>query len=160
MSTQIRDVKLTVRDLLRANWDNTSMVESLADSDIHTGWYDAGKGFPQISVTSDEEGVVDGGNSGVTGLKGDGSGVTQHRNGTVLVTCWAGSEEDYANRGEEQQQVQAMGDEVERIVFANVASVSGLNSLAVTTREKLVNTDENPAEHRIVFEVSYNWQKR
>lgn len=155
----ITDPKLTVQDLLRANWDNTDMVVALNDDEIHTGWFDANRSFPQVTVTSTEEGVVNGGESGVTGLKGDGTGVTQHRNGTVLVNCWAGSSDDYDARGEEQVQAQAMADEAERIVFNNVASISGLTSISVTAREKVVNTDTEPAEHRIMLEVTYNWHR-
>lgn len=159
MPTNITDPRLKIRNLLRENWDNTEMVESLNSDDMHTGWYDANRGFPQITVTDTEEGVVGGGESGVTGLKGDGSGVTQHRSGTVTVNCWAGSVENYDARGQEQVQAQAMADEVERIVFNNVASITGLTSVTVTTREKLVNTDAEPAEHRVMLEVTYNWHR-
>lgn len=161
MPASIQDIKLTVRDVLRTGWSNANMTAVTIDTkaDIHTGWFDDGKDFPQVTVTSDEEGVVGGGNAGVTGIKGDGSGITQHRNGTVLVTCWAGSENAYDNRGEEQLTAQELADEVERIIYANVASVTNLDSVAVTGSRMFVDTDENPSEHRVAIEVTYNWQK-
>ena len=159
MPTNITDPRLQIRDLLRTNWDNSQMLMNLSDDEIHTGWFDANRDFPQVTVTDTEEGVVNGGESGVTGLKGDGTGVTQHRNGTVTINCWAGSHDAYSARGEEQVQAKAMADEVERIVFHNVASITGLKSISVTAREKLVNTDAEPAEHRVMLEVTYNWHR-
>lgn len=159
MVSYIDDIKLTVRDLLRTNWDNTGLPASLDSDDIHTGWYDDGKGYPQVTVTTNEEGVVNGGESGVTGLKGDGSGFIQHRNGTVLVDCWAGSRADYEAAGEEQLQVEEMARQAETILHSNIDSVAELNSLAVTSRTNLVDDDENPVEHRVQLEVTYNWTK-
>lgn len=160
MPVTIKDIKLLVRDLLRQEWDNTNMVTNLANDDIHVGWWDADKAFPQVTVTSDEESPLDGGETGVTGIKGDGSGYVQIRNGTVLVDCWAGSQADYDNVGEEQVQLQAMMDEVEQIVYQNLQSLQGIDSVAITARTKLVDDDEDPTEHRCQFELTYNWTKQ
>jgi len=160
MPVTIKDIKLQVRDLLRNNWDNTSMVENVASEDIHTGWWDADKAFPQVTVTSDEEGPLNGGETGVTALKGDGTGYIQHRNGTVLVDVWAGSREDYGSAGEEQVQLQEMMDEVERIVFNNLQNLTDVDSVAITNRTKLVDVEEEPTEHRCQFELTYNWIKQ
>jgi len=159
MPVTIKDIKLLVRDLLRENWDNTSLVENVESDDIHTGWWDDGKAFPQVTITADEEGPLNGGNTGVTALKGDGSGYVQHRNGTVLVDVWAGSREDYTNRGEEQLQLQEMMDEVERIVFENLLNLNEVDSIAITNRAKLVDESADPTEHRCQFELTYNWTK-
>jgi hypothetical protein len=160
MPITVKDIKLLVRDLLRANWDNTSAVEPVTSDDIHTGWWDASKDDPQVTVTSEEEGTLDGGDTGITGIKGNGSGYVQHRNGTVLVDCWAGSQDDYDNRGQEQIQLQAMMDEVETIVFNNLQSLDGIDSVAITNRTKLVDEDADPSEHRCQFELTYNWTKQ
>jgi len=159
MPATITDIKVLVRDLLRSEWDNTDMVSPLSDSDIHTGWWDADKDFPQVTVTSDEEGPLQGGDTGVTALKGDGSGYVQHRNGTVLVDCWAGSREDYTSAGEEQVQLQAMMDEVDTIVFNNLLNLQDVDSVTVTNRNKLTDDEADPTEHRCQFEVTYNWTK-
>lgn len=160
MPVTIDDIKLLVRDLLREKWDNTNMVKSLETDDIHTGWYDDGKDFPQVSVTSDEEGPLNGGDTGVTAIKGDGSGYVQHRNGTVLVDCWAGSRADYDNRGEEQLQLKEMMNEIEGIIFANIQALDGVDSIAITNRTKLVDEGADPSEHRCQFELTYNWTKQ
>jgi len=160
MPVTVKDIKLLVRDLLRNEWDNTDSVKPVESDDIHTGWWDASKDYPQVTVTSDEEGPLNGGDTGVTGIKGDGSGYVQHRNGTVLVDCWAGSQEDYSSRGEEQVQLQAMMDQIETIVYNNLQSLEGIDSVAITTRTKLVDADANPSEHRCQFELTYNWTKQ
>lgn len=160
MPTTVKDIKLLVRDLLRDNWDNSSSVEALNSSDIHTGWWDASKDFPQVTITADEEGPLNGGETGVTGIKGNGDGYVQHRNGSVLVDCWAGSQEDYTSRGEERVQLQAMMDNVETIVFNNLQSLDGIDSVAITNRTKLTDDDADPTEHRCQFELTYNWTKQ
>jgi len=158
MPQTITDIKLLVRDMLRDNWSNSDMVEPLDNSDIHTGWWDANKAFPQITVTSDEESPLAGGDTGVTGISSDG--YVQHRNGSVLVDCWAGSSDDYDNRGEEQVQVEAMADEVDTIVYENLTALDGVDSIAVTGRTKLVEEDEEGVEHRVQMELTYNWTKQ
>jgi hypothetical protein len=158
MPETISDVKLTVRNLLRADWEDTGLPVGLSDDDIHTGWYDDGKGFPQVSVTNDEDGPFGGGETGFSAIAGDGSGGVQTRSGSVLVTAWAGSRADYDNRGEEQLQAQKMADEVERIVGRN-QSPGSLATLAVNRRTKLVDQDESPVEHYVQFELRYTWRK-
>lgn len=159
MPTVIKDVKLLVRDLLRDSWDNTDMVENVTSGDIHTGWWDSDKDYPQVTITADEEGVLQGGDTAVTAIKGDGSGYIQHRNGTVLVDCWAGSRADYDSQGEEQVQLQEMMDEVERIVYNNLQSLDDVDSISILNRTKLVDAEAEPTEHRCQFELVYNWTK-
>lgn len=158
MSTTIEDPKLIVRDLLREGWDNSLVPVDLDDSDIHTGWYDDGKGFPQITVTSNEETPVGGGVTGYTGVAGDGSGPIQQRRGTVLVTVWAGSRESYEFRGLEQKQANEMAQVVEEILYG--VSVEDLHSVAVTSRNRLVDEDENPTVHYEQLVITFNWTKR
>jgi len=159
MVRQIDDIRLLVRNLLRTEWDNSSLVISLSDTDIHTGWYDDGKGYPQVTVTNPEEGILAGGESGVTGIKGSGDGYVQHRNGTVLVNCWAGSRADYDAAGEVELQAQAMGDEVDDILYENIHALSGVDSITVTSRSRIVDTDEEPSEYRVQLELTFNWTK-
>lgn len=160
MPVVIEDIKLLVRDLLRDEWDNSSMVKDVSSSDIHTGWWDDGKGFPQVTVTSDEESPLNGGETGVTAIRGSGDGYIQHRNGTLLVDLWVGSRADYENRGDEQVQLRQMMNEVERIVFENLQSLAGVDSIAITSRTKMVDEGADPTEHRCQFELTYNWTKQ
>lgn len=158
MPSTIADIRLTVRDLLRDNWDNTGLPVSLADSDIHTGWYDDGRGFPQLTVTNNEDGPFGGGETGFSAIAGDGTGGVQTRSGTVLVTAWAGSRDDYDSAGEEELQAHEMASEIERIVAGN-QSPGSYHTLAVNRQTKLVDTDESPVEHYVQFELIFTWTK-
>lgn len=157
MTQYIQDTKLIVRNALRENWDNSSLPESLTDDDIHTGWYDGDKSYPQISVTRSDEGVVNGGTSGFTGIAGDGSGGTQQRSGVVLVDVWAGSANDYSSRGEEELQAEQMARVVEEALHDY--NHTDLTTMTVTTRTNFIDTDDTPASHRVQLEVTYVWQK-
>lgn len=159
MPVNIKDIRLQVRNLLRTNWNNAEMVESLDDDDIHTGWWDEGKDNPQVTVSHPEESPLQGGDSGVTGLKGDGTGYVQHINGTITVNCWGGSREDYANRGEAEVQTQAMADEVERIIYQNIHALQEVSSITVSQRLKITEDEEVPTEHRVQFQLKYNWTR-
>ena len=157
MPTTIADIKLLVRDLLRNEYDDTNHPKPVKDSDIHTGWWDDGKAFPQITITADEEGVLQGGDTGVTGISANG--YVQHRNGTVLVDCWAGSSENYESVGLEQVQLKEMMDQIEEIIFNNLLNLQYIDSIAITNRTKLIDEEADPTEHRCQFELTYNWTK-
>lgn len=158
MPETISDPKLTVRDLLRDAWDNGAVHTTLDESDIHTGWFDDGKGFPQVAVSNRNENVAGGGRTGFTAIAGDGAGGVQSRTGTVLVTAFAGSRADYEARGLAQQQAEQMADEVSRIVGTNQSPDQYL-SLSVGPREDLVDTDANPTEFGVQYQVRYAWTK-
>ncbi|NHX41386.1 MULTISPECIES: hypothetical protein [Haloarcula] len=158
MPQTIPDVKLTVRDLIQNTLDSTSFPVGLDSDDIHTGWYDNGKSAPQISVTNDEESPFGGGETGFSAIDGSGQGGIQTRSGTVLVTAWAGSRDDYEDRGLEQLQAEEMADEIERIVGQN-QSPGSLRSLAVDSRTRLVDQDASPSEHSVQFELRFTWIK-
>jgi len=157
MPAKITDIKVRVKNLLRDEYDSSGHPKQLTSSDIHTGWWDAGKGNPQISVTNDEESPFDGGRTGYAGYRGDGSGPIQHRQGTVLVNCWAGTRDDYSERGLEQKQANEMRNEVERIIFNNATAIDELDSLSVISAEKVVETDDTPSMHRVQIEVQYTY---
>jgi hypothetical protein len=158
MPQTITDVKLTIRDLIQDAWSAPTLPVAVESDDIHTGWFDSGKGFPQISVTNDEESPFGGGETGYSAIDGGGDGGIQTRSGTVLVTAWAGSRSDYENRGEEQLQAELMADELERIVSQN-QSPGSLRSLAIGSRTRRVDQDAEPAEHAVQFAFRYTWLK-
>jgi hypothetical protein len=158
MPTSIQDVRLTIRNLLRSNWNNSSLPVGVSDDDIHTGWYDDGKGFPQISVTNTDGGAVGGGRTGYSAIDASGAGGIQLRSGTVLVTAWAGSRDDYDSRGLEELQAEEMATVIEEIIGSN-QSPGQLDSLSVDRRRKLVDSDANPVEHYVQFDVRFTWRK-
>lgn len=154
----IKDVKLIVRDALRDNWDNERIPVELTTTDIHTGWYDGDKSYPQITVTRADEKVVNGGITGFTGIAGDGTGGTQQRTGTVLVDVWAGSADDYETRGLEELQAEKMTRLVEQVLHDY--TLDSLSSIIVTSRTNFTDAEEVPASHRVQLEVTYVWQKK
>jgi len=158
MPQTIDDPKLTIRDTVRDNWSASGLPESISDSDIHTGWFDDGKGFPQVSVSNEEDSPFNGGETGYGAIDGGGKGGIQLRSGTVLVTAWGGSRDDYANRGEEQLQAQGMADEIESIVAENQAP-GDFHSLSVGQREKIVDDEVTPTEHGVQLQLIFTWRK-
>lgn len=158
MPQTVDDPKLVVRNFLRDSWDNSNVPTDLTDTDIHTGWYDDGKGFPQIAVSNRNESVSGGGATGFSGIAGDGSGATQNRSGRVLVTAFAGSRSNYESRGFERLQAEDMGDEVSRVLGAK-QSPDGYLSLAVGPREDLIDEESNPTEYAVQFQIRYIWKK-
>lgn len=158
MPETISDPKLTVRDTLRDLWDNGVVHESLGNRDIHTGWYDDGKGFPQVAVSNRDENVAGGGQTGFSAIAGDGAGGVQSRTGTVLVTAFAGSREDYDITRGQRLQAEQMGNEVSRVLGHN-QSPSEYLTLAVGPRTDLVDDDASPTEYAVQFQVRYTWTK-
>lgn len=159
MPQTISDPKLVIQDLLRTGWDNTNVPVGLDADDIHTGWYDDGKGFPQVAISNRNEYVSRGGESGFSAISGDGSGGIQNRNGTVLVTSFGGSREDYDEVGLERFQTEEMATEVSRILSANQSPGEYL-MLSVGSREDLIDTDSNPTEYAVQFQIRYSWMKQ
>jgi hypothetical protein len=158
MPTSIQDVRLTIRNLLRSNWNNSTLPVDLSADDIHTGWYDDGKGFPQVSVTDTDEGSVGGGRTGYSSIDGGGAGGVQLRSGTALVTAWAGSRDDYDARGADELQADEMATVIEEIIGSN-QSPGELDALSIDRRRKLVDSDSNPVEHYVQFDVRFVWRK-
>ncbi|ELZ00765.1 hypothetical protein [Natrialba asiatica] len=158
MPETIQDIKLQVRDILRDGWDNSDLPVSLVDRDIHTGWFDDGKGFPQVGVTNTNEGPFGGGQSGFSAITGDGSGGIQTRSGSVMVTAFAGSRDDYDSVGLEEYQADQMAQEIECIIGQN-QSPDSLEVLSVGQKSELIDTDATPTEHSVQFLIQYAWKK-
>lgn len=158
MPETIADPKLAIRDVLRELWDNGTVHTELGNRDIHTGWFDDGKGFPQVSVSNRDENVAGGGQTGFTGIAGDGAGGVQNRTGTVLVTAFAGSREDYDTNQGQRLQAEQMGDEISRVIGHNQSPGDYL-SLAVGSRTDLIDDDASPTEYAVQFQIRYTWTK-
>ncbi|AUX08914.1 hypothetical protein AArcSl_1283 [Halalkaliarchaeum desulfuricum] len=158
MPETIQDPKLVVRDILRDEWDNDAVPTELEERDIHTGWFDDGKGFPQIAVSNRNEDLSTVTDTGFTAIAGDGSGGVQDRTGTVLVTAFAGSRDEYDSRGIERLQAEDMGNEISRIIGRNQSPGEYL-ALAVGPREDLVDDEVSPTEYAVQFRIRYLWKK-
>ncbi len=158
MPETITDPKLVIRNCLRESWDNNNVPTNLEAHDIHTGWFDDGKGFPQIAVSNRDESVAGATDTGFTAIAGDGAGGVQDRAGTVLVTAFAGSRDEYEQDGLERLQAEDMGTEISRIIGQNQSPGEYL-ALALGPREDIVDTETTPSEHGIQFRIRYLWQK-
>lgn len=159
MVTDIRDPKLVLRDLIRDSIDTDAFPVSVSSDDIHVGWYDAGKSYPQISVSNVEESPFGGGRTGYGAIHGDGSGPIQFINGTVTVNCWGGSRDDYDATGLQQKQAHEMGDEVRRIVTSHYNPDGEIDSLSVRSTSDVVDTESDPTTHRVEVIVQYTYTR-
>jgi len=94
-----------IYDLIRNEFDKTKVTlhgTTLGERpEIHTGRHSRSQLTPAIAIHSQDEGVVDGGTTGATAFKGDGSGggVMQIRSGTLTVNIVAGTREDTEGLG-------------------------------------------------------------
>lgn len=91
--TRLDDPKLVLRELLEAEWGTGGIDGGMTVPDFSTGWHNQGVTVPQVTAGPDEESPVGGGNTGMTGMKGDGSGPVSDMDGTVNVNCWADNDE-------------------------------------------------------------------
>lgn len=76
-----------VRDLLKDKWQNDHPFGLTPK--ISYGWFDADQGQPQVTIRQPDEGPVDGGRTGYSGIDPTGGGPTQTISGVVEVHVWA-----------------------------------------------------------------------
>ena len=157
--TKIVDPLRTVSLLLDAKWlvANTRGTKPT----IATGWWDANKVLPFVSVTTPEEDVVERGISG--------GGVTQVRDGSLLVACWASRKtvtvDDAAGVGAGLKPfVREMWDEIDRIVTENQVDVpelatGGLNFIELGRASRIPDSTTKPPTLRWQGSVNYSWVK-
>lgn len=99
------DVKLVVRDLLRAEFDEANVAGGFTP-EFRTGWRDSTLSGPLVTVSNDEESATT-----ATGYSGV-DGASRYR-GTVQVDAWANRDVVSANP---KTAVHGMYAEVKRIV--------------------------------------------
>lgn len=147
-----------VYDLLKSEWNTSNTTYSSAPT-FQTGWYDYGGSEPIISITNPDTNVVSGGDTGITGVTGDGDAAQQIA-GSVLVNTWVGTTEDTreANAGNPKNASFLMAQEVRRIMLDNATGTttsSGgkqLLSLGPGSARLLTEDNEDPAVYR--YEVT------
>lgn len=117
-----------VRDLLFDNWtasEANSYDVSIADPDdpnflpLTTNW-GPGEVWPIITVTNNSMSPLGGGTTGWTSIQGDGSGVNQDRQETMLLTIRAEGETDY-NGEDAEEIVDTLSSHCEDILQENAA---------------------------------------
>lgn len=145
----LADPKLTIRDLLKDNWNaaNTSGVTP----DVHTGHWNQEANNPQVTVTDPTEDID------LRGTDPSGAGLVRWMLGGVLVGCW--STRDASSVNPKQLTVE-MSEEVDRIVTANRFGNTDLAWLEWRGREEFVDSRAEPTLYRYDCEVAYQLERR
>lgn len=153
----VSDPKLSIRDLLADNWDNTNTVIS-EDPLINTGWFNhSWENRAQVTITAPDEEPLAGGATGYSGISAAGEGL-KIMVGTMDVECWA-HEKMYGSlaQGEYKQLAYDMSEEVKRIVDTNTLTTSDLEWVSWAGRRELVDTDADPVLYRYRCLVDYEY---
>jgi len=113
-----------IRKLLYENWDvnrTNSYDPSISDTTnddflpLTTDWYAFGDTYPSVVLTNFTDNTVNGGQTGYTGLRGDGLGVNKQTDTSGLLTIQAEDEALY-NGVDAQEILRILGNEVKRII--------------------------------------------
>lgn len=153
------DPKVTVRDLLRANWDpaNTSGITPA----ISTGWYDGASANTQVSVADPDDSEIGGGDTGLEGIQA-GGGHVQARSGFVRCHCWVHRDmEDVDAAGVNPKTLAwQFRQEIFRIVLANVLTPGDpvMDNIAPGASTEVTDADEAPTLYRRIVNVVYAWR--
>lgn len=150
--------ELTIRDLLRTNWDSTN-TSITYDPDISTAWYQGEKDTPQVTVTNPDENPVRGGQTGYAAADGTGKGGVQEVGGTLQVDCWCDSEVE-PDEGAKKVSYE-LAEEVTRIVMANQHSATDLRLISPGRRTFVPpDPDESPPVMHNNVSVQYIYEDR
>lgn len=160
-----RDLK--VRNLIYDNWNpsNTNGYDPSLDTDknlfvpVTTNWYAYGEHNPAITITNFNGNIIGGGESGWTGMQGDGSGVNQDRDETGRLTIHIEHDQMYNGLGA-REQAKLFRDEISGIVQRNASGDGEVFNFSITPFE---SSPQNELDGVTVFqfqaEVGFDWQK-
>lgn len=174
--TQSKHPALILReDLLAPNWtpSNTSSYDPTVEPgttdasgndglSMNRGWFDSNGYSLHTAITNPDGGVIDGGETGYTAQKGDGSGPVQLRDDTLLVTVFAETTEDGETatyNGELASDIAfQIGSEVERILHENAqGGTTEWDRVGTTGVSETPQPDDDVIQRQAV--VSYGWLK-
>jgi hypothetical protein len=159
--SQDSDVKLIVRDLLRAEWDAT---RATVDPNIRTGWHNNNHEV-QVTVSNDEESARS--ETGRSNLSGGSA-----RRGTIQVNTWADKRAvDAGTDGAAKKAAYAARDEVDEILRNHGADIYAYNFDTATTAETYrylsfmgatympeePDEEQEPVRHRYLVTVGYEY---
>lgn len=91
MPEPVKDIYVLLRD----NWDDNQVPALSSPPEFSTGKWGSEHSFPAVVVHSEDEGVLNGGETGYTAFDSSGSGM-QIRDGSVKVEAVAGRRSDVA----------------------------------------------------------------
>lgn len=163
--TQIADPNVTVKNLIRDNWDASNILGTITP-DFHTGWYNHGSNVTQLTFPfgSPDDSPIGGGDAGYTGIEGGGSGPVQDRAGTLFPVAWAHREMDDVQSaglgaGQVKDLVYQFYQEVDRIITNNATGLGDLESLAVLGVSRGADNEFSPVAYRVDMVIGYTWRK-
>jgi hypothetical protein len=162
-----KDVRLIVRDALLAGWDAANAAgydPTLTPSDanwlpMNRGWYSTGPRDPSVAIANAEESPLGGGATGLTGIQGDGSGMNQDLDGTVLVTVFAEEGGDYNDGLSAVDVVETVKAEVGRAGNTDQTGPGELRYLAPQGSAEADDTDVTPPIRIRQVTLGYGWQR-
>jgi hypothetical protein len=156
----------TIRDALLDNWDPLNTLDYDPNATpgtanwlpIHLGWYDTDGPDPQVSLTNFSEPTLGGGVTTYSGTSGDGSGPTQQRDGTGLITVHA-EKGDYNGDSNAQRTLHNIRTEIERIIQENATRIAPFQYVGVQWDGRTVDTEVTPVVHQSQLTVKYGYLK-
>lgn len=133
-----------IYELLRDNWDDSQVPALSSPPEFSTGKWGSEHTFPAVVVHSQDEGVLNGGETGYTAFGSDGVGM-QIRQGTVMVECVAGRRSDVSENPKKVRQ--QMQSHIFSLLFDFSAWPDGYRNLSPgDARDMEITSDEEDPE--------------
>jgi len=147
MSTRDVDPVLTITQLLRSNWN---AYDVSVDPDIHTGKYREDSSDPQIAIVFQEEGPLNGGETGYSAIDPTGKGGVQHLVGVVYCRCY----DNYDRTNDVKSTTYRMKETSGQIIVDNQLDQDDLEWLGPGSAEMIVE-DEDPVTVQYLLPITY-----
>lgn len=151
----MKDPKLSILDLLKANWDHSNTSLSY-DPDLHTGWHNPEASNPEVTVSSARESPTAGG-TGFSAIDPSGAGGVQEMEGIVAVDCW--SNRDVADENPKSV-IFEFSEEVKRIVKQNTFNADDLRYIVWRGRREVTPENEPDVTFHYATRVWYQYEER
>lgn len=153
---------MEILDYLEQNWDYAQLSLAAGTVEFYPGVHDRTANNPSIAVHRGDEGPIDGGETGHTGMTA--GGVMQRRGGTSYVECSAGTRDDCrgikAGGGDLNPGtvVDELAQHVEQLII-NAGNTTNLKTVAPGEPQLVVegggDAGSLPAFHRIQYPIRY-----
>lgn len=153
----MKDPKLTVVDLLEADWDNSN-TEIGYDPDMHTGWHNPESTKPEVTVSSLEDESPTAGGTGFSAIDPTGAGPIMELDGTILIGCFSDREVADVNP---KTVTFNLTEEVKRILKNHLLDATDLRYLVYHGRREVPpDTDEPTPTFQYTVRAWYQYAER
>ena len=154
MPQSIPSPKLTIKDLIKNNWDNTNTLTITPD--FHTGWLNPGGAQYQVVFPTVTEGTPT--PSGYGPMAADGP--VSWRIGTLPIGVFGRRDPVEATPVNPKKWVELAAREIERIIHANFISIADFEYLSVSASdEQPPDTQTEPPYYGWTVMAQYEWRK-